>query len=439
MKKVLSLMLTAMLLLGTMTACGSPSASAPINPEAGNSPALEEDGTDSIGDENTIRFVMWSDTCWDGFQAMEKDFNEKHPEYNLEIEMNSTYWEFINARLAANNLPDVFDLQPGNRTWSMAREGLLYDLSDQKFVDMLSDSVKSTISYEDKVYAFPMAVCYLGIFYNKDIFEQAGIESPPQTLSEFREACEKIKALGIAPVAVSHNTQWTIHHELTAMIGTALDEKMPDFVEAMNSGEGSYADWPEVNNALELFDMMCKEYTIDKPMDSDYSNKIAQFAQGNAAMYVNGSWTVMDVMAINPDLRFGVFAFPLSEDPEDCKMTWEAEFCQASPANVRNPDAIRVFYDYLVEQDGGLYNVAELQGRIPAIDYPMPSEKLSDTFEDGMAIVNAGKTVPWLLYQMPFGTEDADWPVVQDYVNGKMTREELLSKLDYEWISRNDF
>ena len=71
----------------------------------------------------------------------------------------------------------------------------ILDLSDQEFFDRIYDSVKDAYSYDGKTYAYPMCLEMLGIYYNVDLFEEAGITEVPKTFEQMEEACFPIYCL----------------------------------------------------------------------------------------------------------------------------------------------------------------------------------------------------------------------------------------------------
>jgi multiple sugar transport system substrate-binding protein len=95
-----------------------------------------------------------------------------------------------------NNPPDILNL---NVYASYAKDGLLYHadevLSPEVKADLLPNFVKSG-TYEGKMYGMPDLSSARALFYNKDLFKQAGIANPPTTWAEFEEDAKKIAALG---------------------------------------------------------------------------------------------------------------------------------------------------------------------------------------------------------------------------------------------------
>ena len=80
---------------------------------------------------------------------------------------------------------------------------------------------------DGKIYGIPVSKEVSYIYYNKDLFEQAGIEAPEvayATWDEFFEACDKLKEAGITPIGMdSADSGWLTNLWMSALIGTNGD------------------------------------------------------------------------------------------------------------------------------------------------------------------------------------------------------------------------
>lgn len=62
---------------------------------------------------------------------------------------------------------------------------------------------------------------------------------------------------------------------------------------------------------------MVGDNTQDRPFDTDVSGQYATFAKGDAAMMLQGNWSILQIRELNPDIRMGMFPLPISDDPEE--------------------------------------------------------------------------------------------------------------------------
>jgi multiple sugar transport system substrate-binding protein len=109
-------------------------------------------------------------------------------------------WDTIDQQVKTmaqtDSLPDVMNY---NTFASYAKDGLLYSADEvlspataQDFIDIFNQGG----TYNGKVYGFPILSSARALFYNKTLFSQAGISSPPKTWDEFEADAKKITALG---------------------------------------------------------------------------------------------------------------------------------------------------------------------------------------------------------------------------------------------------
>lgn len=156
---------------------------------------------------------MWSSGAADNFQKGADEFNKRQDKINFVVEMQSgDYSQYLGAKVASNDLPDMFFLNPYAQVQQFAATDRIVDLSEEEFATKIYDSVKDACSYDGKIYAYPMAQEMLGVYYNQELFEKAGITEVPKTFSQMKEVCEKLQASGITPFAATYKDAWTLNH-----------------------------------------------------------------------------------------------------------------------------------------------------------------------------------------------------------------------------------
>lgn len=383
---------------------------------------------------NEFVALAWGDSHIDNYKKQEAEFNEMHPEYKFTFDQDSSEAEFLVTRAAANDLPDLFYLSPWVSITNWASGDWLYDLTDEAWVAELSDGIRDSISVDGVVHGFPYSVCYTGFFYNKDIFEKFNLEVPT-TVSEFRAVCETLQANGVTPIAVGGGggTAWAYHQYFESLFGTAAGDMLEDVVVGLDEGTMTYKDIPNYEGVKEMYEMTIREFNLPNPMDVDYSAMMTAFAEGEVAMYHNGSWSVGDAMKIDPNMRIGFFGYPVNENPEDTLATWETEIVLAMAKDTDCASGCKAFLEYLSKE--GAQNTASLQGRVPAFPCEMPRELVSDTYEEAMELVNAGKVNSWLNWRVPVGFEAALYGDLQNYAIGEISFDELCDIASEKWTS----
>ena len=142
-----------------------------------NDEAGQEAPADNAGGEKVkINMAVWNGTWGEDLNKFMADFNSKNPDIELDVQMQTgDYSDFLGAKVAANVLPDVYILTPYTQVQAFAEAGRLMDLSGESFVDRVYPAALDAGKGKDgKIYAYPANYEYLGVFYNKALFEQIG-------------------------------------------------------------------------------------------------------------------------------------------------------------------------------------------------------------------------------------------------------------------------
>ena len=147
------------------------------------------------------------------FEEIVAKFQAANPD--IDVQMNTTEHEAfktaIRTILAADKGPDVATWFAGNRMAGFVADGLFGDISDVWAQEGLASSMASTmpsVTFDGKQYALPYSYYQWGVYYRKDIYDANGI-SVPKTYDEFLDNCKKLKANGIASVAIGTKYLWT--------------------------------------------------------------------------------------------------------------------------------------------------------------------------------------------------------------------------------------
>lgn len=209
----------------------------------------------------------------------------------------------------------------------------------------------------DKYYGVQMFPWVVGFFYNKDLFEQAGITETPQTWTEFMAACEKLNGAGINAITCDDAYMTLIpNNYLARLIGS-------DKIAAMSASASDPA-WQseEVTQAFTAMEAL-SPYMSPQTATNKYPAGQQEFALGEAAMYLNASWMPSEVAdTAGDDFPWGFFAFPEVEGGvEGAGYASVGGVPLAVYSKSENPEAAKEFLryvaskevqDYLAEQGG---------------------------------------------------------------------------------------
>jgi len=190
--------------------------------------ACSSNGTDDtpssdVPFDSDVTLTWWHNASEEGpgkayWQQVADEFMEAHPTVTIEIEAiqnEDLQRTRIPAALQAGAPPpDIFMVWGGGEIIEQVQDGdYLKDLTpylDDAFLDTIGALTPWQV--DGKQYGLPFRWGLEGIFYNKEIFEQAGIDSPPTTMTELNEAVEKLKAINVIPISVGAGDNWPAAH-----------------------------------------------------------------------------------------------------------------------------------------------------------------------------------------------------------------------------------
>jgi raffinose/stachyose/melibiose transport system substrate-binding protein len=219
----------------------------------------------------------------------------------------------LQTQLRSGEGPDVFNWGSGpGFGGALAEAGQIYDLTDayEEYDWQVYDFAKEQVTVDGKIYGIPGEMETIGVYYNKQIFSDLGLEVP-QSLDDLVAAAEEIEAAGMIPMSVGDKDSWVGGHLLSMALSSAVGS---DGMEALIGGEESWES-PEVVAALDFWkDANDAGFLPESPTSVDYSNMEALFYSGDAAMIPTGSWLVGEIDD-NAKFDVGYIPFPAPDGP----------------------------------------------------------------------------------------------------------------------------
>lgn len=256
-------------------------------------------------------------------QAEKQVIEEFNAEYGDEIKIvmeelpsDSAYVDKMKTLAASKALPDIIMGKEGIRELAI-ENGQAVDLmpllaEDAEWTKYVGEgAITYNQTEDDALYSIANAKQIIGYFYNKDIFEKAGV-TPAKTWDEFMANNEKIKAAGYAPLTMMTGENcWTTNLLLAGMIGTDGEEGNA----FMNTSRPKDYNHPSVIKALDRMKVIIKDYSTPDAMGAIFANAANNFLQEKTAIVANGPWMVADFndeTKATPGLaeRIGVALFP---------------------------------------------------------------------------------------------------------------------------------
>ncbi|MEV7864970.1 extracellular solute-binding protein [Streptomyces sp. NPDC088124] len=341
--------------------------------------------------------VTWWDTSTVGsedkvFKKLAEGFREKHPKVEVKyvnVPFGDAQNKFKNAAQSGSGAPDVIRSEVA---WTPEFADLGYlapldgtpALKDEK--DFLPQAAAST-EYDGKTYAVPQVIDSMGVFYNKKIFKDAGVEVP-KTVAELKTVSKTIK-------------------EKTGKTGLYLRGDDAYWFLSFLYGEGG-----------NLVDAGSKTVTVDNPagvkamnvvkdlVDSGaaktdatdgWENMQASFKDGDVAMIINGPWAVADTYGgaqFKDKANLGIAPVPAGSVAQGAP---QGGHNLAVYAGSKNLDASYAFVEYMTAAQSQA-TVAEQLSLLPTRTsvYAMPGVADNEIVGFFKPVVDKAVERPWI-------------------------------------------
>ncbi|REE69577.1 ABC-type glycerol-3-phosphate transport system substrate-binding protein [Paenibacillus taihuensis] len=232
-----------------------------------------------------------------------------------DVVLGATYFDKLKAQFASGSAPDVVFYQGVD----FAKSGNLQDLSAEPWVARLNTGGQKDFQThaDGKTFGVPMGLSIGGgVWYNKKIFSDLGIQAP-KTTQELMDAAEKIKTSGKTPITLGFKDQWTASLFYFNWLNSyQLND--PTLGQKVYSGEQKINDDALIQKVYQNFEQMkSKGYFNKNAISIDWPQSGQMFASGEAAMIVQGPW----MPGANADNinkggfeKFDIGYFPLAND-----------------------------------------------------------------------------------------------------------------------------
>ena len=443
MKKLFALMLAVVMVM-SMAACGAKDEPAPTEAPATEAPAAAEtEAPAAAGSVYYLNFKPEADAAWQELAALYTE--QTGVPVKVVTAASGTYGETLTAEMSKDSAPTLF--QCGNiaalnewKDYCLPLDGtdLLAQMTTEDF-NMTEDGVTYSVGY-----------CYeaFGIIANKTLLEKAGHSIDEiKDFASLKAVAEDITArkdeLGFSAFSsagLDGSSSWRFSGHLA---------NMPLYYQGVNAESATITD-EYLDCFKNIWDLYINNTTCDAkelgPKTGDESE--AEFGQGKAAFYQNGSWEFAALTAdeakgflMNPDDLQMIPIYCGAPDEQNAGLCCGTENCWAVNAKASEADqqATLDFLTWVVTSEEGTQMMAEQFGPIP---FKNAKESTNVFFNDANRLMADGKyTVTWAFNYTPnvdawrqgvvdtmmaYTTADGSWDdVVTAFVDGGATEWEI--------------
>lgn len=238
----------------------------------------------------------------------------------------NTYEKELTDALASGQGPDIFmihnDWVPNfkNKIVPVPKTGVAGLVTEQKFKSNFVDVVAADFMKGGEIYAMPLSVDSLALYYNRDLFNQAGIVAPPKDWNEFIEDVRKltkVDAYGeVQQSGAAIGTAYNINRstDLLNLLMLQNNTLMTDesgrvaFDSSLLAANGE--SFSPGENALNFYTQFAKSGSLNYTWNPRLHYSIDAFSEGTAAMMFNYSWHLKTIVEKSPKLNFAIAPVP---------------------------------------------------------------------------------------------------------------------------------
>jgi multiple sugar transport system substrate-binding protein len=329
-------------------------------------------------------------TLWTGFTDRElgvmkdvvADFEKEHPDIHVKV-VGGISDDKIVAAIRGGNAPDVaHSFDAGAYTGAYCSNGAWIDLADYMQKDGLSDDVFPEVpreysQFEGTRCALPMLADAYGLYYNKDLFAKAGLDGPPENVSQLMDYAKKLTVrnpdgsldvVGLDPfdgfyenIAAHWAPQWGV-----------------DWVD--ESGKSNLAAQPGWADMLRWQKELIDWYGYDdlvrwQASAGDEFSAQNAFERGKLAMNLDGEWRVAFIANEHPELKFGTAPLPVDDaQPELYGSGYTSGSIIGIPKTSEHKDEAWLLLKYLATDTNALVKMTNEIRNVPtttaALDSP---------------------------------------------------------------------
>lgn len=377
--KVLGVILVLMMALA-LVACGSSEPQVETAPEADSvadttaaepaeEPAVEEPAAEEAAEPVTIEWMQWFEgSSREGaLEELVAAFEAENPNINVEL-VNLPFGEVRNqviTNAAAGQLPDVIGMNP---PWmrEFVDLGLLEPLEDYIAGDESLDAatlVQAPMAkYDDHIWMLPYTASTFVLYYNEDLFAEAGLEGPPTNWEELRDYAAQLTDTEKDQYGFSFfmneqgpaNGSIVLLYPLIYAAGgrTVTEDGIP------------MIDTEVALQTLQLFQGLHDDGSVIPGTASKLEvQMVEEFSNGNIGMMIQNTAHIGTLANRNPDLNYNLVPIPSIDgntEPNLRHHGWELGMSSRS----ENKDAAWTFMSWLVSPEANSM-IAEASANIP--------------------------------------------------------------------------
>lgn len=314
--------------------------------------ADETERAASAADPIVLTALVWAPDWPEEMQRVADAFMRAHPgvRINLQFMIGNSVEENLLPKAATDSLPDIISVNANPYTAALADQGLLADLgATTAWGRLLEILQRGWTSPGGRRFGIPSGVATTLIYYNREMFERAGIRSLPGDFEQFLALGSTLRKAGMVPLALPGGfPNMLANGPFSYGFANQIAALQPDWRSRIANGTLTL-DRPEGAAIFARLRTLAERQLLQADyLSAGYDATLRYFAAGRAAMTFQGSWAAGALMQ-GQDLRVGVMAPPWNDRgrPLAPVIGSETGFAIAQRSSARQREMAARFIDFL--------------------------------------------------------------------------------------------
>lgn len=375
------------------------------------------------GEKVTISLLSWNtDEILGEFIA---GFEQENPNIKIDLQYVPPVQQYVDkfsVLAASGQMTDMFYIAAENKQ-EVISKGVAEDISDMEIFSRIDPATSATYGKDGKIYGYSPDAWIGGIFYNKDLFEQAGIEKEPETWQDFVDCAAKLKAIGVEPYLDDADN---VHNLAQDLYQCSVISQEPDADVQINEGKATFQE--KYTEPLKLWydDMIASGLYSQMALGLNSDQVIDMFANGEVAMMHGGPWNIATIEQKNPEMNYDIFG--LSDNSGNRVLPGAVNVGLSVSTTSEHKDACRAFIEYMARDE----NIVKWQKVtnnaiiVEGIDYTMGT--VFEKFKEDA--VSGSFYLPQIVWNNSSGIYKEFLSGIQDTITGADTIENIPVRLD---------
>lgn len=316
-----------------------------------------------------VELVYWG--LWEDEAILREVFDQwtkDHPQIKIRYERQNKeeYRERLQSALARGEGPDIFRF---HNTWLPMFSGELSALpsdimNSTEFNKTFYPVAATDLRSGSSLYGLPLEIDTLALFYNEEIFANAG-KQPPDNWNDLRTLASELTV---------RDDRGQIQIAGAAMGGVGNIDHWSDILGLMMLQNGVDLTQPTGKLAEDTLSFYNFFLTRDQVWDETLPASTAAFAGGKLAMYFGFSWDVFEIQRLNPDLKFKIV--PVPQLPERQEVNWASYWVEGVSKRSSHTKEAWQFLQFLTQPET-MRKVYQLQSLSRSFGEPYSRQDLA--------------------------------------------------------------